>query len=367
MMKTRDMTEGEKKLLNALGKYPDLSTSELLTHTDYKWTSTVGRKINQFKEKHILRGPFYEIDYSTLCRNPLHLCMCILELNKSYEVVISYLKLIESLKVIYPVLSPHKEVLATLFLSSHSEEMKTLFQLLKDSNIITDYITHFYSSRRMMENPNFFGDANPLLDNLLHSCNTPDMSLKQHDTDWNECDISILPYLERGYKGGKLIEILRAERKMNRTWTYEQAKYSRKKMIKNGLIEKNYMIFPYPYDQCVDFLLFLKPETEDTWIIQKILCNFGRGGRLYRDYVLCEDWGSIGFICHPSFLTGLMNKLDKIKEIREKKVYQIRSVPPEKYIFVQITNLKYFDVETQTLEYPYHLYKEKIKEKLESK
>ena len=61
-----------------------------------------------------------------------------------------------------------------------------------------------------------------------------------------------------------------------------------------------------------------------------------------------------------------MNKLDKIDEIREKKVYQIRSVPPKKYVLVRPINVTYFDVETQTLEYPYQVYKEKIKEKLEN-
>jgi len=366
-MEIRDITEGEKKFLNAIGKYPDVSVGELLNYTTYKRESTVWRKLNQFKEQRIVRGPFWEVDYSKLCKNPLHLLLCILELNQSYTTVISHLKRIESLKVIYPVLSPHKEVLAVLFLSSHDEELKALFQLLKDSDIVTDYITHVYDSKRMMETPNFFGDVNPSLDNLLDPCNIPDMSLKHHGTNWNECDIAVLPYLEGGYKNGKLIEILKTERKLNRTWKYQQIKYSREKMLKNGLIEKNYMIFPFPYDQCVDFILFFKPETGDKDLMQRILYNFGRGGRLYRDYVLCEDWGSIGFICHPQFLTSLMNKLDRIKEIREKKVYQIRSVPPKKYIFVQIPSLKYFDIDKQTLEYPYHVYKEKIKERLKSK
>jgi hypothetical protein len=292
--------------------------------------------------------------------------MSILELNLNYETVISYLKLIEPLKVIYPVLSPHKEILGALFLSSHDTEMVHMLHLLKRAAIITDYSTHVYTSKRMMETPNFFGESNPSLDNLLTPCNMPDMSLQQHDTTWSACDISMLPYLETGYKGGKLIEILRKEKELGRTWTYEQVKYSGKKMVKNGLIEKNYMIFPYPYEQCADFIMFFKPETKDTKIIQRILCNFGKGGRLYRDYVVCNDWGSIGFICHPLFLTSLMNKLDIIDEIREKKIYQIRSVPPKNYVLIQPINVTYFDVDTQTLKYPYRMYKENIKEKLEN-
>jgi hypothetical protein len=360
------MTEGEKKLLNTLGKYPDISLKELLNHTNFKWESTVKRKLDHLAKQYFIRGPFYEIDYSKLCKNPIHLFMSILELNKDYQTVISYLRLIEPLKVVYPVLSPHKEILGALFLSSHDKEMVNILQVLKDAAIITDYIPHVYTSKRMKENPNFFGESNPLLDNLLTPCDVPDMSLQGYDTVWNECDISILPYLESGYKNGKLIEILRKEKECNRTWTYEQVKYSRTKMIKNGLIEKDYMIFPYPYEQCADFIIFFKSETKDPEIIQIILYNFGRGGRLYRDYVICEDWGSIGFVCNPLFLTTLMNKLDKIDEIAEKKVYQIRSVPPKNFILVQPTDLTWFDVEKQTLVYPYHVYTEKIKEKLEN-
>lgn len=360
------MTEGEKKLLNVLGKYPDMPMKELLIHANYQWVGTVRRKLDRLKEQRLVRGPFYEINYRKLCKNPLHLSMSILELNQNYETVISYLKLIESLKVIYPVLSPHKEVLGALFLSSHDGEMNMLLQLLKDAAVITDYVTHVYDSKRMMENPNFFGESNPSLDNLLDSCDTPDMSLPQYDTVWNECNIRILPYLETGYKDGKLIEILKKEKTLNRTWTYEQLKYSRKKLMENGLIEKYYMIFPYPYEQCADFLMFFKSKTGDREVIQRILYNFGRGGRLYRDYALCKDWGAIGFVCHPLFLTSLMNKLDKIDEIREKKVYQIRSVPPKNYVLVRPINLTWYDLETQTLEYPYHVYKEKIKERLES-
>jgi hypothetical protein len=360
------MTEGEKKLLNTLGKYPDIPMKELLNHTNYKWESTVRRKLDQFTEQRFIRGPFYGINYNKLCKNPVHLFMSILELNKDYQTVISYLKIIEPLKVVYPVLSPHKEILGVLFLSSHDKKMLNILQVLKDAAIITEYIAHVYTSRRMKENPNFFGESNPVLDNLLTPCDVPDMSLQEYDTTWNECDISMLPYLESGYKNGKLIEILRKEKECNRTWTYEQVKYSRKKMVQNGLIKKNYMIFPYPYEQCADFIMFFKPETNNTEVIQRILHNFGRGGRLYRDYVVCGDWGSIGFVCHPLFLTTLMNKLDKIDEIREKKVYQIRSVPPKNFVLVQPTNVTRFDVEKQRLKYPYQVYTEKIKEKLEN-
>ena len=202
------------------------------------------------------------------------------------------------------------------------------------------------------------------LDNLVDPCDVPDMSLGCHDTDWTECDIAVLPYLRHGRKEGKLIEILREERKEDRRWTYEQIKYSREKMINNKLIEKVCVIDPYPIDQCVYFDLFLKPE--DSALTQKILCNFARNARIYKEYVRCNEWGLVICVSHPLFLSKLMYELDQQEEICEKELYQARSIPFGKYHFRKPIRLDSFDFENQTLEYPYHVYKEKIKEKIEN-
>ena len=358
------LTEKEKELLNVLGKHPDISMKELLDSIRYKRVSTVVRKIEQFKKEILLYGPFYSIDYGKLCKNPLSLLFCILEFEKNTETVVSYLKMIESLKTVYPVLSPHKELLNVIFHSSNSEETKALLQLLKDNNIITDYIARASSHKPIIENPNFSGDVNPRLDNLLEPCDGPDMLCGHHDTDWNECDLHILPYLQIGYKSGKLIEIVRAEKKMGKSWTYDQVGYSYRKMLRNGLIEKKYFIFPFSPDQCVDFNLFLR--TEDTELTRRILCSFGRGARIGREYALCQDWGYIGFASHPQVLADLMYRLDTITEIKEKELYQIRSVAERKFRINVPLKLKYFDLDSQTMEYPYRLYREKIKERIEN-
>lgn len=84
--------------------------------------------------------------------------------------------------------------------------MVKLLQLLKDNTIITDFIIHVSRHKRVIENPHFFGEVNPSLDNLLDLCDIPDTSFGHHDTDWNECDIRVLPYLRMGYKNVKLID-----------------------------------------------------------------------------------------------------------------------------------------------------------------
>lgn len=357
------LTQGEKELLNVLGYHPDISMKELVSRTEYKRVSSVVRKIEQFKRQGMLYGSFYEIDYSKLCKNPLRMLHCIIESGQDYNTVMSYLKCIESLRSVYPVLSPHKELANVLFLSSDNAEMADLLQLLTDHRIISDYIIRVPSHRSMIENPHFFGDSNPSLDHLLDPCDIPDLSFRHHETDWNECDIAVLPYLRVGYKGGKLIEILKAERKLNRTWTYEQIKYSHKKMLKNGLIEKKYIVFPFSFEQCTDFNVFLK--TEDLELTQRILHNFVRGERVLKEYVLCGDWGYVGFASHPLFLTGFMHKLNKIDEIEKKELYQLRSAPDREHRFNPPPEFTYFDFDEQTLKYPYQKYREKIKETLE--
>lgn len=106
-------------------------------------------------------------------------------------------------------------------------------------------------------------------------------------------------------------------------------------------------------------------KTDDTDLTQRILHNFARESRVYREYTLCGNWGYISFTSHPRFFTGLMNKLDQIDEIKEKEIYQRRSIPDSRFFVVQPTEL-YFDFDKQTIEYPYQAYEEKIKEKLDN-
>ncbi len=361
MEKIRRITNSEKELINILGKMPETSPKELFNYTKYKWVSTVVRKLEQLKEQDIIWGPYYHLDYGKLCKNPLHILVVIVESNRKYETVISYLTIIEP-KWIYPVLSPYKKLLHVGFISSNDAEIMNILNMLKDINIITDYVARTCQCKWITENPNFFGDYNPPLDNLLDPCDIPDMTYGCHDTDWNECDIRILPYLQVGYKDTKLIEILRAEKKLfSREWNYSQVKYSRKKMIEKGLIEKKYSISPFPRNKCAHFVLFVK--TEDAMATQRVLHNFAQQERVFKEYTLCGDWGMLTCQSHPIFLTDLMQKLDSIEEITEKELYQLRSYPG-KYFFKQSFEDKYYDFEEQTLEYPYDAYKEKIKEKI---
>jgi len=365
MVQEYQLNDNEKELLTVLGRNPEMPLKELVNCTKYKRKSSIVRKIKQFKEQDILWGPVFDVDYGKLCKNPLYRLFCILELGKGYKTVLEYLKLIEPLVWIYPVLSSRKELLGVGFLSSNNTEVEALLQLLKESNIITDYIVRARCHRDVRETPNFFGDPIPSLDNLLDPCEYPDTSFGQHDTEWNECDIATFSHLQGGYKSIKLIEILKKERKLhNREWKYAQIKYSYEKMLKNKLIWKIYFINPYPLDQCADFFLFLRAD--DTKLIQTILFNFARGGRIYREYALYGDWGLMGCVCHPAFVTGLMHRLDQIEEITRKELYHLRSVPPGIAYVGEHSEFKYYDIETQKLEYPYHLFKEKIEEKLEN-
>jgi hypothetical protein len=364
MVQEYQLNDNEKELLTVIGRHPDMSLKELVNHTKYKRESSIVRKINQFREKEMLWGPVHQADYGKLCKNSLHKLFCIVELNKSYETVLKYLKLIESLVWVYPVLSSRKELLSAGFLSSNNAEVRALLQVLKENNIIADFTVRARRCWDIVERPNFFGDPVPSLDNLVDPCEYPDTSFGQHDIAWNECDIATLSYLQGGYTNIRLIEILKKERNLhNREWKYTQIKYSYEKMLKNRLIWKIYFINPYQLDQCADFFLFLK--TDDTELTQTMLHNFARGARVYREYALYGEWGLIGCICHPSFVIGLMHKLDQIEEITEKELYHVRSVPPGIIYVGEYSEFKYYHVEEQKLEYPYHVFREKIKENLE--
>ena len=356
------MSDNEKKLLTVLGNRPELPLTALLAYTTYKRMSSVARHIKRFRECNMLWGPVHTVDYGKLCKNPIYKLYCIIELTQSYERAIPYLQLIEPLVWAYPVLSSHTELLNVGFLSSNNEKVTTLLQMLKDNNIIAQFSVRPCGQRGVINNPDFFGDAMPSLDNLLEPCDLLDMSLGCYHTVWSDCDIRTLSYLQ-GFNAMKLIDIMRKERKLNREWTYEQIKYAREKIIKNKLVEKNYLVAPFPQHQCADFYLFIK--TEDITLTQRILSNFAKGGRIHKEYTLCGDWGIAGFMSHPLFLTDLMHKLDQVEEIYEKELYHIRSFPPGVLYVGEHAEFNWYDVDTQTLEYPYHVFKEKIKEHLE--
>lgn len=362
-MKIRELTDKEKEFLNALGTHPNMPLKDLVAYTPYKRVSSIVRKLEEVRTQHIVRGPLYETNLGKLCKNPLHKLFCILETDQSYDKVISYVTLIDSLTWVYTVLSPHKKLLNVGVLSSDDQKVISLFQVLKDNNIITNYRIHVYNHKRLLKTPNFFGDLNPCLDNLLDLCELPDLSLEHHNTDWNACDISILPYFEEGYKGAKLIEILKAEKKLNKPWTYDQIKYSYRKMVKNELIKKRYVIFPFPLYQCSVFNLLLK--TDDIAVTQRVLYNFARKQRVYKECFFCKKWGVIHSICYPPFLADLMYKLDKVDEITEKELYQIRSISGDSAFDVP-SRFYYYNIDEQTLKYPYNVYKERIKEKIEN-
>ena len=365
MVQEYQLNDNEKELLTFIGRHPNISLKELVNYTKYKRESSIVRKINQFREQNLLRGPTFVFDHGKLCKNPLHKLFCVFELREDYETVLEYLKLIEPLVWVYPVLSSHKELMSAGFLSSDDAEVKLLLQLLKESNVITDFTARVRCNLDVKETPDFFGDPVPSLDNLFNPCEYPDTSFGQYDTAWNECDIATLSYLQGGYTDIRLIEILKKERNLhNREWKYTQIKYSYEKMLKNRLIWKVYHIYPYQLDQCADFYLFLK--TGDIELTHVILYNFARGARVYREYSFYDDWGLIGFISHPHFVLGLMHKLDQIEEITKKELYHLRSVPPGMHYAGEYSEFKYYDVETQKLEYPYRIFKERIKEKIEN-
>jgi hypothetical protein len=359
------MSENEKELLTILGNHPEMSMNQLLNCTPYKHVSSMVRRIEYLKAQNIVAGPVYSVDYGKLCKNTVHRLFCIVESTQNYETVLEYLKVIKPLIWAYPVLSSHKELLNVGFLSSNNAEVKALLQVLKDNDIITDYIIRARRHKKIFENPDFFGDAVPSLDTLLDPCDLPDITFGHHDIEWNACDIATLSYLQGGYTGIKLIEILRKEKKLyNREWTYEQVRYSYNKMVKNGLIEKIYYIAPFFLNQCADFYLFMKTDTME--LTQRILYNFARGGRLYKEYTLCDDWGLVGCVSHPHFLTGLMNELDQIDEIEKKELYHVRSFPPGIRYMGEHAEFEHYDAGTQTLKFPYHMYREQIKERLDS-
>ena len=57
MVEIRGLSDKEKELLNAVGRYPTMSLKELINCTSYKRASSISRKLDQFRKQNILYGP----------------------------------------------------------------------------------------------------------------------------------------------------------------------------------------------------------------------------------------------------------------------------------------------------------------------
>jgi len=140
-------------------------------------------------------------------------------------------------------------------------------------------------------------------------------------------------------------------------------------LVSHAVLEKVYYVNPFPRSMCRAFILLLKCKSIEA--TNRIIFNFGKNVRIFtRSYMLQSvetgTWYGAIYAAGDPFLEGkLMNSLDRCPEIEDRKLFPVRSYPASHWAAQGIPIEGYYDPETQTLGYPYDLFYERVKQKVE--
>jgi len=372
------LTEKRGKLLEILGKKPDLTLKQLADMLDFKNHTYIPRIVKQLRGAGYLSYPFYEIEYRKICRNRLTLAAVIALFKRDYRDIMAILKRIDSYLRFYPIFEQSFKKFVVTFLSSDIRRIKEIMDYLVKKGIFKYYDFYRQDGKFLLINPTFYEPSSgnptttiPKLNNLLEETEIPDLRWEKFSgTKLNFCDLRLLEDLEAGIGECKLPEIQIFERNIKRNnFSYSQLKESFKKLSEKGLIKKKYYVYPIPKEKCYRFLLLLR--SDDFEKTRRLVFNFGKNARIQRSvsywisYTDKKIYGMIQCMCDPLFLLEILRKLDTYEAIKEKKFYFLRSYPANYWASQSITT-DYYDYENQTLHYPYKKYLAEIKEVVDS-
>lgn len=362
-----DLNLSEMKLLNYLGKCPELTNRELAQSLDLKnppYISTLKRRL---EKKQYFFGPYYQTDYGKIFKNRVRKAIAIILFEHSYETMLSLLKSITCFSYIYPIEERFfRSYLVSIF-DSDTEAVKTIFDYLKQKGIIFHYELYCQEYHTYVIPPTFLINDEeasfvPPLTTLMEKTRIPDLSFGTFEgIPLSQLEQDIISYFEQGIC--VLTQIMNEEKARGNFHTYAEWKTALKQLTARPIIRPVYDVYPLPYERCSHSFLFVRASTlEDT---KTILFNFGKKSRLYKKIFLWTSYqtgsiyGVIYCISHPEFSIRLLGQLDAYKEIEDKKFFVVRknfslwegqSIP-----------MNHYNPEAGTLYYPYDVHLKKIK------
>ncbi len=362
-----DLNVSEMKLLNYLGKYPELTNKELAQLLDLKnppYISTLKRRL---EEKQYFFGPYYQTDYGKIFKNRVRKAIAIILFEHPYEVMLSLLKNVTCFSYIYPIEERFfRSYLVSIF-DSNTEAVKNIFDYLKREGIIFHYELYCQNYQTYVIPPTFLMEDEeasfvPPLSNLLEKTDIPDLSFGEFEgIPLSQLEQDIISYFEQGIH--VLTQIMDEEKKRGSFHTYAEWKTALKQLTVQPIIQPVYDVYPLPYERCSHSFLLVRAHTlQDT---QKILFNFGKKSRLYKKIFLWTSshtgkiYGVIYCISHPEFIITLLRQLDTYTEIEDKKFFVVR----KNFLLWegQSIPMSHYSPDSGGLYYPYDVYLEKIK------
>ncbi|MBU7024176.1 MAG: hypothetical protein HXS40_08405 [Theionarchaea archaeon] len=371
MEKNDDLNLTEMKLLDYIGKCPELTNKELAHLLELKnppYVSTLKRLLH---EKEYFIGPYYQTDYGKIFKNRVRKAIAILLFEQSYGFMVSLLKNIGCFSYIYPIEERFfKRIMISIF-DSDTEAVKNLFDFLKKEGIIFHYELYVQDHQTYVIPPVFLRNSEeasfvPSLDNLLDETEIPDFSFGHfEDLQLSIREQELITYFEQGRS--VLTDIMEQEKEQENFYTYAEWKDAKALLIERNILQPVCDIFPLSYWKCSHFFLLVR--TPACLTTKKMLFNFGKDSRLYKKIFLWTSYhtgrmyGVIYCISHPEFTIKLLNQLDRYNLIEDEQFFVLR-----KTISLwggQSISMEHYDPEHQTLYFPYEDYLEKMKMVLE--
>lgn len=362
MLIGKDIPENDKIILNKLGKNADTPMSKLLACTKYRRESSVYKRIRNLREKEYLFGPYFDINYRAIGANKLFSVYVFADYNVLFkDVVLEAMRKINCWTMIYPVRTAESYI--GLYQCNNGNYISHLFNLMKKWGWLKNFSVYKSENRRLIQNPNFFGDFLPSERcymeeeppphqyedlNIAFEFSKTDLVILKH-LSRQTCHLTKIRDLEYYYYGLKL--------------TYHDLKQSYERLEKSGvLIKKIYLMFPLPVNMCSLFFLHSKGKNFKSHL--KMIANFGKNLRLTKAFTVFGNEVISYFSAHPLLegkILGLLEDNDTYVNIYGIKTY------PSTELSVQTFNDDYFDVHNQKWVFPYSAFKEEIKELKEKK
>ncbi|MBU6996077.1 MAG: hypothetical protein HXS41_01305 [Theionarchaea archaeon] len=359
------------KLLDYIGKWPELTNKELAHLLNLKNSPYVSTLKRILHDKEYFIGPYYQTDYGRIFRNRVRKAIAILLFEQSYKFMVSLLRNIGCFSYMYPIEERFfKRIMISIF-DSDTEGVKKLFDFLKEEGIIFHYELYVQDHQTYVIPPVFLGDSEeasfvPPLENLLDDVDIPDLSFGHfEDLQLSVREQELITCFEQG--NNVLTDVMEQEKGQGNFYTYAEWKEAKTLLTERKILQPVYDIFPLSYWKCSHFFLLVR--TPECSVTKRILLNFGKNSRLYKKIFLWTSYqtgrmyGVIYCISHPEFTIKLLNQLDKYELIEDEQLFVLR-----KTISLwggQSISMDHYDPEHQTLCFPYTDYLERMERVLE--
>ena len=368
-MRLRDLTEIRKNLLSEISKNPYATNKRLMEvmGSDETYPAIVKRQLTE--QGYLIENNF-ELDYGKICKNRVDILYASLVFDGSYEYIQELLENIRSYRASFSLIDICFSSYLVSFYSDNNEKIKKILDYLVEKNILYSYVLYKRSKKYYWRYPVFSQKKekyNSLsTENLLKDTDTPDLEFGEFDRRISYMDIRIIDNLQKGrFKCRKIYEY---EKKNGNSFSYFKIKEHFRELIKDKIIEKKPYVFPFPYNECYKFVLCI--ETDDFEKTKKIIFNIGRNERIFAKitYVSSIDgkrkFGFAEFVTSPIFFVNLMRIIDRVEEIREKRVYTVKNYlqgfPMRKH------PLNYYDLRRQEIHYPFDKFFQDLKTMIEN-